>query len=334
MSTGTLDGDNATPRLLADVGGTNARFALQQRGGPPTRIEVLSTADFAGFEAAAKSYLRRAGNPAVRHAVIGVATAVTGDAIEMTNNPWRFSIEATRHALGLDTLFAINDFTALAWSLPGLPAHELAQVGGGAPLPDAPRALIGPGTGLGVSALVPDTQGGFSALAGEGGHVAFAPTDEIEMELWHAGRAAFGRVSVERLVSGPGLVFIHQTLCRRAGETPQDLNPADISRIALANDGAAATRCRAALDVFLAILGQTAGDLALTLGARGGVYIGGGIVPRLGDYLQRSPFRARFDAKGRFEDYNAAIPVFVIHSEHPALTGAAGYLEARLGSDR
>ena len=335
MSTGTPERSaagaepSAGPRLLADVGGTNARFALQQKGGPLTRIEVLPAADFETLEAAAKHYLRQAGQPDVRQAAIGIATAITGDNVEMTNSPWQFSIEKLRNALGLSELFVLNDFTALAWALPGLAADELVQVGGGQPVANAARALIGPGTGLGVSGLIPDAYGGFSALAGEGGHTAFAPTTEEELALWRAGTEAWGRVSVERLVSGPGLRFIYETLCRVAGEAPQALEPQDVSDQALAGTDA---RCGQALRAFLGILGQTAGDLALTLGARGGVYIGGGIVPRLGDYFSKSPFRQRFEDKGRFEAYNAAIPVFVIHGAHPALAGAAAYLDARIGT--
>ena len=331
MSTGTRD-RNAAPaglRLLGDVGGTNARFALSRKGLEYDAVQVLPGEDFDGLEAAIRHYLKQQ-DATVESAVIGIATAVTGDRVEMTNSPWQFSIEEMKRSLGLKDLLVLNDFTALAWSLAHLPPDELPQFGGGEPSPDAPRALIGPGTGLGVSGLVPDSQGGFTALAGEGGHAAFAPTSELELDLWRAGTQAFGRVSVERLVSGPGLSFIYKTLSERAGEQPQDLEPADISQRALAPDRPD-ERCREALDTFLGILGSTAGDLALTLGARGGVYIGGGIVPRLTDHLPHSPFRQRFDDKGRFDDYMKAIPVYVIQSEQPALVGAVAYLEARKG---
>ncbi len=339
MSIGTLDSDAAlhdTPRLLGDVGGTNARFAISSAGLDFDHVQVSACADHSSLEAALQHYLRNLPpsiGGAVRHAAIGIATAVTSDWVQMTNHHWRFSIEATRAGLGLDELFVLNDFTALAWSLPHLPSEELLQLGGGTPQVGAPSALIGAGTGLGVSALVPDAIGGFTALAGEGGHVAFAPTNELELLLWRAGSQAFGRVSVERLVSGPGLEFIHETLANDAGAAPGQarLSAAEISRYALEADAAPKHRhCRAALDAFLAILGATAGDLALTLGARGGVYVGGGIVPRLADHLTASPLRARFEDKGRFTDYLAAIPIYVLQSEHPALTGAAAYLRAQL----
>ncbi len=339
MSIGTLESEAAvpgTPRLLGDVGGTNARFAISPGGLDFDHVDVFACAEHPSLEAALQHYLQRLppsiGN-AVRHAAIGIATAVTGDWVEMTNHHWRFSIEATRAALGLDELFVLNDFTALAWSLPHLPSEELLQLGGGTPQVGAPSALIGAGTGLGVSALVPNAIGGFTALAGEGGHVAFAPTNDLELLLWRAASKAFGRVSVERLVSGPGLEFIHETLAHNAGVAPSEahLSAAEISRYALDPGAAPQHRhCRTALDAFLAILGATAGDLALTLGARGGVYVGGGIVPRLADHLPLSPLRARFEDKGRFANYMAAIPIYVLQSEYPALTGAAAYLQAQL----
>lgn len=324
------------PCLLGDVGGTNARFAISRGGLGLEHVEVFACAEHATLEAALRRYLQTLPAPlggAIRQAAIGIATAVTGDHVEMTNHHWRFSIEATRVALGLDRLFMLNDFTALAWSLPHLPAAELLQLGGGTPQAGTPIALIGAGTGLGVSALVPDASGGFTALAGEGGHVGFAPSNELELLLWRAGNEAFGRVSVERLVSGPGLEFVHETLALEAGQPPEEarLSAAEISRHALDPNAAPQHRhCRVALDAFLGILGATAGDLALTLGARGGVYIGGGIVPRLAGHLLASPLRARFEDKGRFADYLAAIPIYLLQSEHPALTGAAAYLQARL----
>lgn len=323
------------PRLLGDVGGTNARFAITRGGLGFEHVEVFACAEHGTLEAALRLYLQRlpvAVGSSIRHAAIGIATAVTGDFVQMTNHHWAFSIEATRRAIGFEQLFLLNDFTALAWSLAHLPASELLQLGGGTPEPTAPRALIGAGTGLGVSALVPDAHGGCTALAGEGGHVGFAPTNELELLLWRAGTAAFGRVSVERLVSGPGLEFIHDTLVRAAGESPNGaLSAAEISHHALETDAAPAHRhCRTALDAFLGILGSTAGDLTLTLGARGGLYIGGGIVPRLAAYLPASPLRRRFEDKGRFAAYLATIPIYLLLAEHPALTGAAAYLQARL----
>jgi glucokinase len=315
------------PRLIADIGGTNARFALESAPGVLDHIEVLACGDYPSLEIAIRSYLEGRGNPRIEHAAIGIANPITGDWVQMTNHHWAFSIEATRLALGFSTLLVMNDFTALALSLPYLPAGELLQVGGGEALDGAPLALLGAGTGLGVSGLVPTANGLATALAGEGGHASFAPFDERELEIWRYARSLHGHVSIERLLSGPGLKLIYEALSHISGETAEPLTASQISAQGLSGE---CVRCREAIDTFCAILGTAAADLALTLGARGGVYIGGGIVPKLGDYFARSPFRARFEDKGRFSAYLAAIPVYVIHSPWPALVGARAALEAHL----
>lgn len=322
MSTGTLE---HRPHLIADIGGTHARFALCTSVHSIEKIRVTAVADFPTIEQAISHYLHSVGDPAVVHAVIGIANPVLGDHIKMTNFPWEFSIEATRKALGFKKLHVINDFTALALSLPHLPQSELRPIGGGQAVPGTPLGLLGPGTGLGVSALIPDTKGTWTPLAAEGGHVSFAPCDEREQLLWRQAHQEFGHVSMERLVSGSGLQFIYRSLCGLAGEVAHDYSPADISQRAIANS---CMHCRDALDTFCAILGTAASNLAVTLGARGGIYIGGGIIPKLGGYFATSPFRSRFNDKGRFSDYLAAIPVFVITNENPALLGAAAHLDA------
>ncbi|MHB1666201.1 MAG: glucokinase [Thiomonas sp.] len=324
MSTGALD---PAPRLIADIGGTNARFALQTPQGLED-IRVMACADHPTLVDALRSYLAAVGNPAVRHVAIGIANPVYGDQIRMTNHHWAFSTERTRRDLGLDTLLVLNDFAVLARALPVLPANELTQIGGTTAVPGAPLGLLGAGTGLGVSGLVPTGAGRWVPLAGEGGHVSLAPFDEREVEVWRLARARYGgHVSAERVLSGPGLEFLHQALCSLAGEAPAARSAADISRLGL--DGSD-PRCGEALDLFCALLGTVASDLAATLGARGGIYIGGGIVPRLGDYFARSPFRARFENKGRTSAYLADIPVWVIRSPWPALLGAAAALDQHL----
>jgi glucokinase len=323
MSTGL---HSLYPRLLADVGGTCVRLALETAPGVLEEVDVRASESFPSLLDAVRDYLGQTGARNVAHAAIGIATAVTGDQVRMTNHSWTFSIAALRQALGLDTLVVINDFTALALSLPHLPAEQLQRVGGGDPHPDAPRALLGPGTGLGVSGLVPGPDG-FVALAGEGGHVGFAPADDEEMALWHFAHARHGHVSAERFLSGPGLALIHEARLALAGLPSESLTAADITRRAL---GGHCEQCSATLDRFCAMLGSVAGALALTLGARGGVYIGGGIVPRLGDDFARSPFRRRFEEAGRLSGYLAAIPVFVIHSPYPGLIGAQAALTASL----
>lgn len=309
--------------LVADVGGTHARFALCGSDARPRHVRVLECRDYASIAQAVAHYAHEAGEPTLRRAVMGVANPVLGDQVQMTNHPWAFSVEQTRRALGLQSLDVINDFMALALAVPRLPPTELAQVGAGTAMAGAPRGLIGPGTGLGVSALIPQPQGKWLPIATEGGHASFAPQDQREAHLWRAAHAEFGHASLERLLSGPGLEFIYRELDGLAAEAAT-LSAQEISGRAAENT---CPRCRMALDTFCAILGTAASDLALTLGARGGIYIGGGIIPKLGDYFAASPFRARFEDKGRFSGYLAAISVFVIDSPYAALLGAAACLE-------
>lgn len=313
---------NKRLRLISDIGGTSARFALCASVNNVEQVSVLSTNKFASLEDAIRHYLHMRGSPRVDTAVIGIANPVLGDHVKMTNHSWSFSIEKTRKVLGLQHMHVINDFTALALALPYLPCNELTQVGGGAGIKNTPMAVVGPGTGLGVSGLIPTSHDSFVPLASEGGHVSFSPENELELMLWRDARDRYGHVSVERLVSGPGLAFIYTSLCRAHGTTPEKYTPSDISAHAVANTDAL---CRQALDALCAMLGTVASDVAVTLGARGGVYIGGGIIKKLGSYFSESPFRTRFENKGRFSSYLAAIPVYVIHSEYPGLLGAAAY---------
>lgn len=316
---------NTDWNLVGDVGGTHARFALCKDTRALEEISVLNSSDFSGIDSAIKHYLRLHGQPKINHAAVGMANPVTGDHVTMTNLPWTFSIEATRLALGLKNLYIINDFTALALSIPLLSSAGLTKIGGQSSIPGAPLAALGPGTGLGISALIPTPHNGWVAIAGEGGHADFAPGNERELSLWREAQRQFGHVSREHLLSGPGLEFIHQTFRRLADKPTQAHSATEISTQAV--NGACAT-CRESLDTFCALLGAVAGDTALTLGARGGVYIGGGIVPKLGDYFLHSPFRSRFESKGRLHSYLEPIPAFVITDPYAALLGAAAYLEA------
>jgi glucokinase len=316
------------PRLLADVGGTNVRLALEtapQRIGPVTAFKV---ADFPSLEAAMRQYLSPMAS-APRHAVVGLANPVTGDHVKLTNHAWAFSIEGMRRALGLDTLLAINDFTALALALPHLSPEGLVQVRAGTPVGGTPLALIGPGTGLGVSGLIPARQGSPVALAGEGGHVDLMPATDDEWIAWRAAHRLHGRVSAERLVSGMGISHIHAALCAEMG-TPlaAPLSAQEVTTGALVQGEPV---CRRAFEAFCGLLGSLSADLALTLGARGGVYIGGGIVPRFVDAFAASSFNARFEQKGRLRDYLRAVPVYVITERFPALPGLAQALGDAIG---
>lgn len=314
-------------RLLADVGGTNARFAWQAGPGRPLVDEqVLPCADHASLPLAIQAYLARTGHAAPSHAAVAIASPVTGDWVQMTNHHWAFSQQALRDSLSLTTLRVLNDFTALALALPAVPAGDLQAIGAGVAVPDAPRALLGAGTGLGVSGLVPNGCGGWVPLQGEGGHVTLPAETDREHLVMAGLRRRYGHVSAERALCGQGLLDMYTLLCEADGVTHSTCaTPADITKAALAGHGQQAVE---ALTMFCALLGSVAGNLALTLGARGGVYVGGGIVPRLGDWFQGSPFRARFEAKGRYAAYLQAIPVWVITArQSPALLGASRALD-------
>jgi glucokinase len=321
------------PRLLADIGGTNARFALESQSGCIDHVEVLPCAAHESLTQALRAYLAlpsivAAGGAAIRHAAIAIANPVKGDLVRMTNHHWEFSIEAMRLECGFQTLVLVNDFTALARSLPLLSATQKYQVGGGTALEHGALGLIGPGTGLGVSGLIPCGDG-WSALLSEGGHVSFSPVNEIEIAILQFALREFDHVSAERLLSGVGLELIYRALAERAGVAEPALNAPEILRRALAGESAL---CDQVIDVFCQMLGTIAGNLAVTLGARGGVYIGGGIVPRLGERFAQSGFRASFEQKGRFAGYLSQVPTFVISAQYPAFLGVAAILSEALAA--
>ena len=310
-----------TPRLLGDIGGTNARFALVNGDGSPITQEVtLPTGQFPDLAAAASSYLQQVGQRGVRQACIAIANPIDGDALKMTNNHWQFSIEATRQKLGLDSLLMLNDWEAMAMAAPALLGSDLEQIGSGEPVPNAPKGLIGPGTGLGVSSLVRSRQGDWVPIAGEGGHVSMSPTCEREADILRILWRNHPHVSVERVVSGMGLENLYRAICELNGTEAENLVAAQVTTRALATQDLA---CEEALDRMCRLLGNAAANLAVTLGARGGIYIGGGVIGRLGDYFAQSGFRAAFEAKGRFENYMKRIPTYVIRAEQPALIGCA-----------
>lgn len=316
------------PRLLADIGGTNARFALERAPGRIESIRVLRSADHAEFAGAIEAYLAECRQPAVRHAAVAIANPVHGDYIRMTNHHWAFSIEAMRRRFHLDTLLAVNDFTALAMALPHLGLKEYRQIGGGKVSPDSVIGLVGAGTGLGVGGLVP-ANGRWIALDSEGGHASFSPVDAREVAILQFAWKNHAHVSAERLVSGIGIELIHAALAAQQSDASvaMQLGAPEIMQRALRGDD---PLCMETIECFCAMLGTVASNVAVTLGALGGVYIGGGIVPRLGDYFARSPFRARFEDKGRFSDYLARIPTFVIDAPYPAFVGVAAILAGHL----
>jgi len=313
------------PRLLGDIGGTHARWAWQaQQGAALEDVTVVADTAAESLYASAVAYLERTGHAHPQWAGIGIATAVTGDEVRMTNHPWSFSIAELKRSLGLSRCLVINDFTALAMSLPALGAADLRALGDGQAVPDAAIALLGAGTGLGVSGLIPNGPGRWLPLSGEGGHVTLAATNDREAALLAWMRSRSGHVSAERVLSGSGLVNLYQAICTLDGVAPKEVKPADVTTAA---QNRADAQCVAAVAQFTAFLGSVAGNLALTLGARGGVYLGGGIVPRLGPAFDAALFRQHFEAKGRFAEYLRPIPAWVIVAPAPALLGASRALD-------
>ncbi len=320
-----------TPRLLADIGGTYARFTVETAPGTFTHTASLRCADHTDFAAAVLAYLHglpRSSVPHIEHAAIAIANPVEGDAVRMTNYHWQFSIEQMRQQLGFSSLVVVNDFTALAMALPRLGAHQRRQVGGGVARERSVLGLLGAGSGLGVSGLIPAAEG-YIALGTEGGHCSFAPRDEREHAILRHGQRLHPHFSFERLLSGPGIELIYSALRERAGAAAAPLPAPEITRRALAGS---CPHCMATLQTFCAVLGTAASNLAVTLGALSGVYIGGGIVPRLGTYFDRSPFRARFEDKGRFSGYLQRIPTYVITAENATFMGASVILATQLKS--
>ena len=315
------------PRLLADVGGTNVRFGSQfDADGEISHINCYPCAEFETLQDAIRHHLAREQLEPPKTCAIGIATPVTSDNVRMTNHHWTFSIKALKETLRLERLLVLNDFSALALSLPALKSDALHQVGAGSAVDGAPIGLVGPGTGLGVAALVPIPGGeGLIPVAGEGGHVTLGSCEPEEAAVLKVLQSRFGHVSAERAVSGPGLENLYNALAQVRGTAVPDRQAADITRGAIEN---ADPICHGALALFCSFLGHVAGNVALTLGARGGVYIGGGIVPQLGDWFDRSGFRECFEAKGRFTGYLQDIPTLVLHANaEAALLGASRALD-------
>lgn len=303
--------------LIADVGGTNTRCALVDNDGSPVHIAIYANSEYDSMLATLTSYLQRTG-ASPKAGAIAVAAPITGDSVRMTNRQWHFSIEELRQDLGLDSLQVINDFSAIALALPRLDDEDAVAIGTGQAVAGKTLAVLGPGTGLGVSALIPGSQG-WVPLSGEGGHATLACVTEREASIVDAVNRRFGHCSAERLISGPGLALMYDILRELEGLEAANVDPPQVQALAARGDVLA----RECLEIFLALLGSFAGNVALLLGAVGGVFIGGGIAPAMVDRLAESDFRQRFVAKGRYTGYLQSIPTRVIVNKTPALLGLA-----------
>jgi glucokinase len=307
----------AESAILADVGGTNVRFALLT-GGALGPVEHFEVRDFQLFTDALERFLpRQAQRATIRGAFLAVAGVVEGERCALTNNQWVIDAAELRARFGFTTVHIVNDFEAVAWSLPHLTDRDLRAVGGRAPVATAPMFVLGPGTGLGMAAYVPQATGGL-VLSSEGGHATLPGGSVREDAVIEYLRQRYGHVSVERLLSGPGLENLYRAIAAIDAEAMPNRNAAEITRAALEGR---CTTSRAALDMFCALLGEVAGNFALSFGARGGVFIAGGITAHLRDFLPQSAFRARFEAKGRMKHYVEPIPAYLILHDDPAFIG-------------
>ncbi|MDT9001555.1 glucokinase [Paucibacter sp. APW11] len=316
------------PRLLADIGGTNVRFAwVAEPGAALTACANYRCAEQPTIGASIDAYLQQQGLPRPRALAIGIAYPISGDEVRMTNGAWTFSISALQRELGLKRLSVINDFAALALGIPDLLPTQLHALGPGEAVAGSAIAVLGAGTGLGVAGLMPLPGGGWWPVSGEGGHATLAGQDEFEDAVIARLRQRFGHVSAERALSGPGLVNLYQAGAELQGQPAPALAPAEVLSRAEQGDALASQ----AIQLFCGFLGSVAGNLALSFGARGGVYIGGGVAPRLLKPLSSSAFRSRFEAKGRLSGFLQPIPCYVINAEvSPALAGASRALDLGL----
>jgi glucokinase len=309
--------------LLADIGATNARFALLD-GAEVRMSKTYAVADYASPVEAARSFLA---GPAAGHrptrAFMAAAGPVANGRIALTNAGWTVDPDRIGRGLDMADVRVLNDFEALGWSLPALRTEDLFPIGAGGPSEPGTMAVMGPGTGFGLSAFVRG-QGGETVLVTEGGHATLASEGRREDAIILALRNQLHHVSIERVLSGSGLVNLYHAIALVDGRTVVERDSAEIVSHAVKGDCEVS---RETLDLFCAFLGSVAGDVALTLGARGGLFIGGGIAPRFTDFLQRSAFRERFEAKGRMSTYLSRIPTAVIVNPLPAFVGLSHLAE-------
>ena len=330
------------PTLLADVGGTRIRFTIAESGhAAPGEVEVMRSADFRSLTQAAQAYLAlvgrdgRAGQPpAPASAALAVATpvqAVRSRPVKLTNIDFTIDAADLLASLRLASLWIVNDFEALAWSLPTLKAHELTVIGSASPSRDATMAVIGPGTGMGCAGLLGNAAG-WHAIPGEGGHVTLSARTAYEREVLAAAADQMDHVSAEKLLSGRGLPLLYRAVATVRGDDAATRPLPTAREITTRADAGDDPLCNAVVDTFCALLGGYAGNVALTFGAVGGVVIGGGVAAHLRERLARSEFRSRFEDKGRFADYLRPVGTALITRAQPALDGLVFALTNSLAS--
>lgn len=307
--------------LIADIGGTNARFALyRDQQIVDGSITVLACNDFDNLDAAVKHYLSSQ-QTTVDHACMAFACPVASGEINMTNNHWAFNSREMQQRLNLTTFKVINDFTAQALALPELPEASLLKIGGGEPLESAAKLIIGPGTGLGVAGLKPVAEH-WLPLPGEGGHAAVSPTCEQDFAVLEKLQQQLGYVSWESVLCGSGLEQLYRVHSELAGIN-DERKDVEITTGALNDE----PLCKQVLMHFFSLLGRAASNAALTLGAQGGVYIAGGIIPRVKELFAESDFRREFERNDKMSGYVANIPTYLITHDNPGLLGAGAAMD-------
>ena len=306
--------------MLADVGGTYTRLVILKQDGSIEGGAKLNNAEHDGLAQTIQSYLaQQSPSLQVTQARLALACPVLGDRISLTNRDWSFSVEELRTELGLKSISCVNDLAAIAHAAPHLTPKDFSQIGRGNTTQHAPIGIVGPGTGLGISALVP-TDDGYVPVSTEGGHATLASSTPLEDQVIAFLRKRFGHVSAERVLSGQGLVNLYDSLSYIDGVKAEPLKPSDVTAEGRANPN---SLCGRAVSLFCSFLGTVCADLALTLGARGGIYISGGIAPQIADVIDDGTFRTRFETKGRFSDYLSKIPTYLITHPNPAFIGLA-----------
>jgi glucokinase len=309
------------PVLVADIGGTNARFAVVSDAHAETHVfGSVETGAYADLAAAVVDTVLDHTSLMPRTAVLAVAGPVTGDRIAMTNADWVIEPRALIAQLGLESVVVLNDFEAQALALPGLEGDDIRQIGGGTALPHRAKVVLGPGTGLGAAAMV-HAAGTWVPIPGEGGHVELGPVSEEDYRVWPHIERLEGRIGAERIISGAGLLRLARAVAAQAGTERRFAAPRDVTEAADAGDQIGLRT----MDMFVRALGRVAGDHALTFLARGGVFLGGGIPGRIDTYLAHPAFRAAFEAKAPHSALLASIPTFLIRHENPALKGLASF---------
>ena len=317
------------PYIVADIGGTNARFGLVTAIDQKSRAFVVenqqtyASAEFEGVEQAVSCYQQSLNGERIDGACLAVAGPVAGEHIKLTNLNWNIHVSTARKTLGLQNLQIINDFAAYAYAIQYLDQSHLKTINDGAGIKDSPVAVVGPGTGFGVATLVKQA-GRVNVLASEGGHMSLAANTALQAAIKEQLSRKYSLVSIERVFSGPGLRHLYHALAAVEGAKPRELRTSEISQCAL--DGSD-DMCQRTLALFCSWLGSVTGDLALALGARGGVFLGGGILPRVADFLIASDFQQSFKAKDQMSHYLENIPVQLVTKGNSALLGAAAWFE-------